>query len=433
VPSFSPNSSPASLIRSEFEARGNQLISNLNALGTEILDAASLSPLVPKADIADLTITIRKMKAALRFREYAYYSSYVVHEEDRVFGIQPESSQERDVSPEYAEGEFSSGMKCLVEIANDLVDPQTSTPASGPMPGMMPLIFVSCGQSTSAERQLGKAIAKLVEEQTGCSAYFAENQTSLEGVTENILKRLNNAGAFIAIMHPRGDVSNPKDPARSAWSRGSVWVEQEIAIAAFISQALDRPLQVRFYVHESIRREGLRDKLHLNPVQFHDDSEILDDLISFLPGWRALGRQLRKERLSLKANIEHQRVAIPGGSDDERYRLVVSIENDGEEDATDFRLDVDFPTAFIDEGGHALRVPSVLPGFERFQVTNVKRGVEHFYPGDKLNDLISFHYVLRGKMKRENPEQLQARITATISSGNMKPRRTEKTIAELAN
>jgi hypothetical protein len=212
-----------------------------------------------------------------------------------------------------------------------------------------------------------------------------------------------------------------------------VWVEQEIAIAAFISQALDRPLQVRFYVHESIRREGLRDKLHLNPVQFHDDSEILDDLISFLPGWRALGRQLRKERLSLKANIEHQRVAIPGGSDDERYRLVVSIENDGEEDATDFRLDVDFPTAFIDEGGHALRVPSVLPGFERFQVTNVKRGVEHFYPGDKLNDLISFHYVLRGKMKRENPEQLQARITATISSGNMKPRRTEKTIAELAN
>src|SRR5216684_7841582 len=54
------------------------------------------------------------------------------------------------------------------------------------------LIFVSCGQSTPAERQLGQAIAKLVEEKTGCTAYFAENQTNLEGVTENILKRLND-------------------------------------------------------------------------------------------------------------------------------------------------------------------------------------------------------------------------------------------------
>jgi hypothetical protein len=387
---FSPNSPAASLIRSEFEIRGNQLVNSLNTLGTEILGAVSLSPLVPKTDITDLTITIRKMRAALRFREYAYYSSYVVHEEDRVFGIQPESSQEREVSPKDAESEFSSGMKRLVEIANDGY-PQTSSRSLVSAPGTsLPLVFVSCGQSTSAERQLGKTIAKLVEEQTGCTAYFAENQTSLEGVTENILKRLNDAVAFLAIMHPRGDVSNPKDPAKSAWSRGSVWVEQEIAIAAFISQALERPMQVRSYVHQSIRREGLRDKLHLNPVLFQDDSEILDDLISFLPGWRALGRQLRKELLSLKADIKHQRVAIPGGGgDDERYRLLVNIENDGEQDATDFRLDVDFPTAFLDEGGHALRVASAIPGFERFQITNVKRGVEHLYPGDKVDDLIS--------------------------------------------
>jgi len=48
-----------------------------------------------------------------------------------------------------------------------------------PSPRAEPLIFVSCGQSTPAERQLGQAIAKLVEKETGCRAYFAENQTHL--------------------------------------------------------------------------------------------------------------------------------------------------------------------------------------------------------------------------------------------------------------
>ena len=84
-------------------------------------------------------------------------------------------------------------------------------------------------------------------------------------------------------MHPRGNVTNPNDLQRAAWVRGSVWVEQEVAIAAFVSQALNRPMHVRSYVHENITREGLRDKLILNPILFHDDSEILADLSSFLP------------------------------------------------------------------------------------------------------------------------------------------------------
>ena len=151
-----------------------------------------------------------------------------------------------------------------------------------------PLIFISCGQSTPAERKLGKDIAKLVEDKTGCAAYFAENQKNLEGVTENILKRLNEAVAFIAIMHPRGDVLNPTNPAESSWVRGSVWIEQEIAIAAFISQSLQRRLEVIAYVHRTIRREGLRDKLQVNPILFDDDSEILADLQESLPSWATL-------------------------------------------------------------------------------------------------------------------------------------------------
>src|SRR6266581_399319 len=213
------------------------------------------------------------------------------------------------------------------------------------------LVFVSCGQSTPAERQLGQAIAKMVQRNTGCNAYFAQNQTNLEGVTENILKKLNDAVGFIAIIHPRGNVSNPNNASELSWVRGSVWVEQEIAIAAFISQALERPMQVRTYVHDSIRLEGLRDKLHLNPVLFHDDSEILQDLTAFLPSWRVLAQQLRKDPLSLKANIRHRPVAIAGAGDDRLYVLMAGVENDGQQDATDFRLDVEFPLTFLDGAG----------------------------------------------------------------------------------
>jgi hypothetical protein len=94
-------------------------------------------------------------------------------------------------------------------------------------------------------------------------------------------------------MHPRGNVSNPNNPEGLPRVRGSVWVEQEIAIAAFISQALQHTMRVRVFIHESIEREGLRDKLHLNPKLFRKDSEVLADLAAVLPTWRNLKQQPR--------------------------------------------------------------------------------------------------------------------------------------------
>src|SRR5579871_1761780 len=129
---FSPGSSVAAAVRLKFEVRGDELASKLRDVGLQVIEAASHSPIVPKADVDDLKITIRKMTAALRFREYTHYGSYVVHEEDRVYGIQPESSQEIDVSPEQAQTLFSEGMRRLREVANDFIDPRAPgrTPVS---------------------------------------------------------------------------------------------------------------------------------------------------------------------------------------------------------------------------------------------------------------------------------------------------------------
>jgi len=336
----------------------------------------------------------------------------------------------------YIAGQLSSVSNFINEAKVEIAERrQRPKPLSANREPNEQLVFVSCGQSTTAERELGKAIAKLVEQETGCRAYFAENQNTLEGVTENILKRLHDAAAFIAIMHPRGDVSNPNNKNAQSWVRGSVWVEQEIAIAAFISQALQRPLKVRSYVHQNIQREGLRDKLHLNPFLFREDSEILNDLTSFLrQEWQDLGQHRRKDPLSLKANISHRRESIPGGSKDpadERHMLLVNIENDGEQDARDFQLDVEFPSTFVDEGGHALQVSASKPGTVLYRIANTFHKIEHLYPTGKTPDLISFHYAVLGKTKREHPELLLEKVTATVYSGNMKPKVTTKTIAEL--
>lgn len=144
------------------------------------------------------------------------------------------------------------------------------------------LVFISCGQVTERERSLGMAAAELVCELTPYEPYFAENQSSLEAVTKNILEALNHSVGLIAIMHPRGSLTFA---GRDLRTRASVWIEQEIAIAAFMVQVLGRPLRVAAYIHKDIAREGMRAELQLNPVGFRKDEEVIAHLRQILPTW----------------------------------------------------------------------------------------------------------------------------------------------------
>lgn len=138
-------------------------------------------------------------------------------------------------------------------------------------------IFISCGQRTGSEIQLGRAIVGLVEKLTGRRAYFADTVNSMQGLTSNIFNALHNSAGFIGVMHRRGETG------QGAF-RGSVWVEQEIAIAAFMVQTLALELPSRAYIETGIQREGVRGFIHLNPVTFESDDEILRDLEQWLPG-----------------------------------------------------------------------------------------------------------------------------------------------------
>jgi hypothetical protein len=111
-----------------------------------------------------------------------------------------------------------------------------------------PSVFVSCGQFTDAEKKLGEEIARMVKEVTGHDAFFAQQVHDLNGLRDNILQAIRKCGGFIAVMHPRGKVNRPNEPAVT---RASVWIEQEIAIAAYIRYA-EKTLPVIAFIHDSV-------------------------------------------------------------------------------------------------------------------------------------------------------------------------------------
>src|SRR5882672_1636486 len=54
-------------------------------------------------------------------------------------------------------------------------------------------VFISCGQYTEKERELGQKVCALVEKLTPFTGYFAQNQSSVESLTANILHRLHQS------------------------------------------------------------------------------------------------------------------------------------------------------------------------------------------------------------------------------------------------
>jgi len=111
-------------------------------------------------------------------------------------------------------------------------------------------VFISCGQFTEEERALGKRVSELVSECTPFEGYFAENQTTLATLTENVLRRLYDSVGLIVIMHHRGMV---EVPGRKL-TRASVWIEQEVAVATLMQQILKRPLHVALFANPAVPR-----------------------------------------------------------------------------------------------------------------------------------------------------------------------------------
>ncbi|MEX2260511.1 MAG: hypothetical protein WD696_01095, partial [Bryobacteraceae bacterium] len=221
-----------------------------------------------------------------------------------------------------------------------------------------PLIFVSCGQYTTAEKKLGSDVCALIREvRPDFEPYFADTQSTAEGLSSHILKALFRSAGFICIMHQRGDVLTPD--GRTV-TRGSVWLEQEIAVAAFMTHALGRSMPIFFYKQAGVSLEGIRSVLLMNPrVEFREESEVLENLRSLLP------------EAVFSAYAEYDLIPVTGyrdariQADRHVYSFVADVKNVGRQRVTDFQLRVFFPRAFLNPNttwGAADIQPRIIKG-----------------------------------------------------------------------
>lgn len=247
-----------------------------------------------------------------------------------------------------------------------------------------PTIFISCGQRTAEEKQLGEEVGKLIEKHTKFQPYFAQTQNSLEGLTRHIFDALSRASGFIAILHRRGSVVFDTNIGIVDLVRASVWVEQEIAIAAFIQQSLKKPLNVLAFIEEGIGFEGVRQYVLLNPITFRNNEDVLTYLERVLPTWPQQAVSLPTLDLKILPSQREWSQNFQGNRYDE---FAVDLKNDGSEPVSSFILEVEFPRPLLNASTHyAAMIPERSNNdIAFFRITEAgHRSRMPIHPGDPL-------------------------------------------------
>lgn len=135
-------------------------------------------------------------------------------------------------------------------------------------------IFVSCGQHTDAERQLGRNLQAIIEAHRGMRAFFADTVHSAAGLNAEIFQAIQACHAFLAVLQHRGEVHYASYPPAQ---RSSVWIQQEIGIFAYRMFLEGTPRPIRVYEQRGMIRpiEGLMGAAIVNPIIFDTDAEVI--------------------------------------------------------------------------------------------------------------------------------------------------------------
>jgi hypothetical protein len=250
-------------------------------------------------------------------------------------------------------------------------------------------------------------------------AYFADDQSSVEGLSSNILSALYRAAGFICVMHRRGNIETPEN---KIVTRASVWIEQEVAIVAFITHVLGRSIPMFFYKHEEVSLEGIRSVLMMNPrVQFTDELQVLEDLRSVLPTARFNPfREYDVEPVITYKCLDQGRGA------EHTYQLTVDIENTGTHKVDDFLLRVKFPRAFLLP--HTSYVEQddqcSTPSHACFTVSQRTREPDGLYPTQRMTRPFTLTYRVNSRLFHDR-EAMGSKIIVELFSGSMTPKKRE--------
>ena len=140
-------------------------------------------------------------------------------------------------------------------------------------------VFISCGQRTEREKKIGLEVEKYFRER-GFETYFATEVHSPEALSEHIFASLKESEYFVFIDFKREKIeSGWFKKIKSGKFRGSLFVNQEIAIAAFLK------LEGIGFLEKGVKREGILDYLIFNARPFKDGTEIIARLKNETSHW----------------------------------------------------------------------------------------------------------------------------------------------------
>ena len=120
-------------------------------------------------------------------------------------------------------------------------------------------VFVSCGQRKNTEEAALSIKIKELLEGKGFEPYIAIEQQSLSGLSENIFRELNTSDYYLFVDFKREQLAN------MASCRGSLYTNQELAIAAFLKKPV-----IAFQETGVESNDGMLGSLQVNPIPFSD-------------------------------------------------------------------------------------------------------------------------------------------------------------------
>ncbi|MHA1409824.1 MAG: hypothetical protein ACTSQY_05905 [Candidatus Odinarchaeia archaeon] len=132
-------------------------------------------------------------------------------------------------------------------------------------------VFISCGQRNAREIEIGKAVEDYFINK-GFATYFAERVHSSDALTENIFKFLKQSEYLVFINFRREKINKDE-------YRGSLFVNQEIAIATFLK------LEGIGFNEKGIKREGILSYHIYNEFIFENKDDILKELDEATKNW----------------------------------------------------------------------------------------------------------------------------------------------------
>lgn len=142
------------------------------------------------------------------------------------------------------------------------------------------LIFISCGQLTNEERQLGQELRAFIGSTLGFEAYFADEVQDLKGLSSHVFAAISQCCGAIIVLQDRGCVLGSN--GLKLGHRSSVWINQEIAILAYRHFFEDRRLPILAFKEDIVRLEGAMTSLILNPKPLPPKAELLDAVSNWL-------------------------------------------------------------------------------------------------------------------------------------------------------